>query len=165
MIAATPNAVIAGIGIRVVANRVADFRNHSFRIISVGCKNQLGDPPEPASVRNEPIYPDRLAPRGIIKPAIFGGTGLLDDEPAVSGDDAAPTYRPRREDADNRPDLGERGWQQPGTGPIRILPVNNAIPPKIKGRREDWRQYEQPKKYEEKVGHVGKNLYGRGLSS
>jgi hypothetical protein len=51
----------------------------------------------------------RLAPRGIIKPAVFGGTGL-DDEPAVSGDDAAPMYRPRREDADNRPGLRERGW-------------------------------------------------------
>ena len=94
-----PDTVVAHIRIGKIPNGLADSGDHPLSRRTVRSKYDLWRAPEPSAIRNEAIYPNRLAPSRVVEPTICGGTRFLYNDPAVGSDNSTPPHRAGGKDA------------------------------------------------------------------
>ena len=79
--------------------------------------------------------------------------GLLDCDPGVHGEDAAPAIGTRRIDLDNRLRLAERIGRKSGRSPVSVTPMGLRIAGSIDGSPHEDRAKQKDKENNHKTAH------------
>src|SRR6202171_1150555 len=130
-----PGPIVAISPQLVAFDRGTDFGDHAIGGLAVSRGDRFRRTAEPPPVGDKPVDADGLAPGGIVIAGIARRVPLLDDDPAMHRENAAPANRPRRIDPDQRVRMS-RGWRAKSrAGTLRGLPIDGTIAEQVLRRR------------------------------